>query len=96
MSDNHGAAHPGPVRDFVGYGPRPPDFEWPGGARVAINLVVNYEEGGEYSLNEDGVNDTWGEYSFQYGPEIRDIGTETHMECVTIPSSAANRRRSSS
>ena len=52
MSDNHGAAHPGPVRDFVGYGPRPPDFEWPGGARVAINLVVNYEEGGEYSLNE--------------------------------------------
>jgi peptidoglycan/xylan/chitin deacetylase (PgdA/CDA1 family) len=79
MSDNH-HAHPGPARDFVGYGPQPPDFEWPGGARVAINLVVNYEEGGEYSLNEDGVNDTWGEYSFQYGPEIRDIGTETHME----------------
>jgi hypothetical protein len=79
MNDNHGA-HPGPARDFVGYGPQPPDFEWPGGARVAINLVVNYEEGGEYSLNEDGVNDTWGEYSFQYGPEIRDIGTETHME----------------
>ena len=42
--------------------------------------MVNYEEGGEYSLDEDGVNDTWGEYSFQYGPEIRDIGTETHME----------------
>ena len=73
-------AHPGPVRDFVGYGPQPPDFDWPGGARIAINLVVNYEEGGEYSLNEDGVNDTWGEYSFQYGPGIRDIGTETHME----------------
>jgi len=73
-------AHPGPVRDFVGYGPEPPDFDWPGGARIAINLVVNYEEGGEYSLNEDGVNDTWGEYSFQYGPDIRDIGTETHME----------------
>jgi hypothetical protein len=70
----------GPVRDFVGYGPEPPDFDWPGGARIAINLVVNYEEGGEYSLNEDGVNDTWGEYSFQYGPDIRDIGTETHME----------------
>ena len=70
----------GPARDFVGYGPEPPDFDWPGGARIAINLVVNYEEGGEYSLNEDGVNDTWGEYSFQYGPDIRDIGTETHME----------------
>ena len=71
---------PGPARDFVGYGPEPPDFDWPGGARIAINLVVNYEEGGEYSLGEDGVNDTWGEYSFQYGPDIRDIGTETHME----------------
>ena len=71
---------PGPVRDFVGYGPEPPDFQWPGGARVAVNLVVNYEEGGEYSLNDDGVNDTWGEYSFQYGPDIRDLGTETHME----------------
>jgi peptidoglycan/xylan/chitin deacetylase (PgdA/CDA1 family) len=80
MNDDHRAAHPGPARDFVGYGPQPPEFEWPGGARVAINLVVNYEEGGEYSLNEDGVNDTWGEYSFQYGPEIRDLGTETHME----------------
>jgi peptidoglycan/xylan/chitin deacetylase (PgdA/CDA1 family) len=76
----NGPAHRGPERDFVGYGPQPPDFDWPGGARVAINLVVNYEEGGEYSLNEDGVNDTWGEYSFQYGPDIRDIGTETHME----------------
>lgn len=70
----------GPVRDFVGYGPEPPDFDWPGASRIAINLVVNYEEGGEYSLNEDGFNDTWGEYPFQYGPDIRDIGTETHME----------------
>ena len=71
---------PGPVRDFVGYGPEPPVFDWPGGAKVAVNLVINYEEGGEYSLVEDGINDSWGEYSFQYGPEIRDLGTETHME----------------
>ncbi|MGE5132056.1 MAG: polysaccharide deacetylase family protein [Gemmatimonadota bacterium] len=80
MTDDHRPPQAGPARDFVGYGPRPPDFGWPGGARVAVNLVVNYEEGGEYSLSEDGVNDTWGEYSFQYGPEIRDFGTETHME----------------
>src|SRR5712691_10784736 len=80
MTGPHRPAHPGPERDFVGYGPEPPDFDWPGGARIAISLVVNYEEGGEYSLNTDGVNDTWGEYSFQYGPDIRDIGTETHME----------------
>ena len=50
----------GPDRDFVGYGPQPPDVRWPGGALVAINLVVNYEEGGEYSLREDGINDTLG------------------------------------
>jgi peptidoglycan/xylan/chitin deacetylase (PgdA/CDA1 family) len=71
---------PGPDRDFVGYGPNPPDARWPGGAVVAINLVVNYEEGGEYALGDDGVNDTWGEYSFQYGPEIRDLGNESQME----------------
>ena len=47
---------------------------------MAVNLVVNHEEGGEYSLADDGVNDTWGEYSFQYGPDIRDLGNETHME----------------
>ena len=34
-------------RDFVGYGPDPIDPKWPGGARLALNLVLNYEEGGE-------------------------------------------------
>jgi peptidoglycan/xylan/chitin deacetylase (PgdA/CDA1 family) len=80
MTDAHAGPSGGPERDFVGYGPEPPIVRWPGGALVAINLVVNYEEGGEYSLREDGINDTWGESSFQYGPEIRDLGTETHME----------------
>ena len=47
---------------------------------MAINVVVNYEEGAEYSLPEDGVNDSWGEYSFQFGPEVRDLGTEGHFE----------------
>ena len=34
-------------RDFVGYGRNPPDPKWPGGARLALNFVLNYEEGGE-------------------------------------------------
>ena len=34
-------------RDLVGYGRRPPDPEWPNGARLAVQFVVNYEEGGE-------------------------------------------------
>jgi peptidoglycan/xylan/chitin deacetylase (PgdA/CDA1 family) len=80
MNDSNAGSPAGPARDFVGYGPEPPLVRWPGGTLVAINLVINYEEGGEYSLGDDGVNDTWGEYSFQYGPEIRDLGTETHME----------------
>ena len=37
-------------RDLVGYGPTPPDPAWPGGARIAVSLVLNYEEGGEYSV----------------------------------------------
>ncbi len=37
-------------RDLLGHGPTPPDAGWPGGARVAVSLVVNYEEGGENCL----------------------------------------------
>ncbi|MBN4098063.1 MULTISPECIES: allantoinase PuuE [Methylobacterium] len=40
----------GPPRDFVGYGEAPPDARWPGGARVAVQFVLNYEEGGERSV----------------------------------------------
>ncbi len=34
-------------RDMHGYGANPPDPEWPGGARIAVQFVLNYEEGGE-------------------------------------------------
>jgi OHCU decarboxylase len=37
-------------RDFRGHGPTPPDARWPGGARIAISLVLNYEEGGENNI----------------------------------------------
>ncbi len=37
-------------RDFRGYGPTPPDAQWPGGARIAVQFVINYEEGGENNL----------------------------------------------
>ena len=37
-------------RDMVGYGARPPHANWPRGARVAVQFVVNYEEGGENSI----------------------------------------------
>lgn len=37
-------------RDLVGYGAHPPDPRWPGGAKVAVQFVVNYEEGAENCL----------------------------------------------
>ncbi|MBI2204284.1 MAG: hypothetical protein HYU41_10590 [Candidatus Rokubacteria bacterium] len=38
------------VRDLRGYGGRPPDPKWPGGARLALSLVVNVEEGADLSV----------------------------------------------
>lgn len=37
-------------RDLVGYGSKPPHADWPGQARVAVQFVLNYEEGGENCL----------------------------------------------
>jgi putative urate catabolism protein len=37
-------------RDLIGYGRSPPDPRWPGQARIAVQFVVNYEEGGERSI----------------------------------------------
>ena len=34
-------------RDLIGYGKNIPQIEWPGKARIAVSLVVNYEEGAE-------------------------------------------------
>jgi peptidoglycan/xylan/chitin deacetylase (PgdA/CDA1 family) len=70
----------GPTRDLIGYGATPPFVTWPNGAKVAINLVLVYEEGSEYSWLEDGRNDNWGEYNLSSSPNLRDLGTETHFE----------------
>ena len=37
-------------RNLTGYGAYPPDPKWPGGARIAVQFVLNYEEGGENSV----------------------------------------------
>ncbi|MDG1457478.1 MAG: allantoinase PuuE [Pseudoprimorskyibacter sp.] len=37
-------------RDMTGYGPTPPDAQWPNGARIAVQIVLNYEEGGENNI----------------------------------------------
>jgi putative urate catabolism protein len=48
------------MRDLVGYGPTPPDPQWPNGARIAVQFVINYEEGAENSvLNGDKGSETF-------------------------------------
>jgi putative urate catabolism protein len=37
-------------RDMIGYGAIPPEARWPGNARIALQFVINYEEGGENSI----------------------------------------------
>jgi allantoinase len=37
-------------RDLIGHGRNPPHARWPGGARIAVQFVLNYEEGGENSV----------------------------------------------
>ncbi len=37
-------------RDMTGYGPTPPDAQWPDSARIAVQVVLNYEEGGENNI----------------------------------------------
>lgn len=47
-------------RDMTGYGRTPPDPQWPGGALIAVQFVLNYEEGAESSvLDGDSGSETF-------------------------------------
>ncbi|MGV7167504.1 allantoinase PuuE [Xanthomonas citri] len=48
------------ARDLVGYGTTPPAAQWPGGARIAVQFVINYEEGAENCvLNGDAGSEAF-------------------------------------
>ncbi|MDG2533041.1 allantoinase PuuE [Sphingomonas sp. HITSZ_GF] len=48
------------MRDLIGYGATPPAAQWPGSARVAVQFVINYEEGAENSvLNGDKASEAF-------------------------------------
>ncbi|WP_127090502.1 polysaccharide deacetylase family protein [Aquabacter cavernae] len=67
-------------RDFLGYGGKPPNVRWPGGARLAVSLVVNVEEGAELSL---GQGDERNEAVYEVREEVvgaRDLCMESHFE----------------
>ena len=47
-------------RDLIGYGSNPPHANWPGGARIAVQFVINYEEGAENCvLHGDAASETF-------------------------------------
>lgn len=68
-------------RDFIGYGRTPPKAAWPGGARVAVSIVVNYEEGSENSLAfGDPVQEGYKEYPKPMPDGVRDLTNEQVYE----------------
>ncbi|PSN86405.1 allantoinase [Candidatus Marsarchaeota G1 archaeon BE_D] len=72
------------MRDFVGYGGKPPSFEWPGGATLALTIAVNYEAGGERSpVFGDASPETFGEFPAYGVPPKRDLAMESIFEYET-------------
>ncbi len=70
-------------RDFFGYGNTPPQVRWPDGARVAVSVVVNFEEGAEFSI-ADG--DTHNEAVYEVVHQIlgrEDPCIDSHFEYGT-------------
>jgi peptidoglycan/xylan/chitin deacetylase (PgdA/CDA1 family) len=70
----------GPPREIVGYGEHPPMIRWAGDAKVAIQLVVNYEEGSEktFAMGDD-ENDILYELPFKLEGQ-RDLAVESMYE----------------
>lgn len=68
-------------RDFIGYGLDLPAVRWPGDARIAISMVVNYEEGSEYSLLDgDPHHETSNEFPSPVPLDMRDLLNESMFE----------------
>ena len=68
-------------RDFIGYGKTPPIVRWPNGAQIAISVVVNYEEGSEYSLLDgDSTHEVNNEVPSPVPLKQRDLANESFFE----------------
>ena len=71
------------ARDLVGYGQQPPDPRWPGGARIALSFVLNYEEGGERTpLEGDSTSEAFLHEVVGAPPTVgaRNLNTESMFE----------------
>ena len=67
-------------RDFIGYGPTPPHPHWPNEARIALNIVLNYEEGSEPSIPDGDKASETGLIDGGGGFAGRDLGAESMFE----------------
>src|ERR1700738_772801 len=71
------------TRDFIGYGAEAPHAGWPGDARIAVNFVINFEEGSErsypagYGVSETGLTEMLGS---DLGVTDRDLAAESMFE----------------
>ncbi len=65
------------TRDLLGYGGNWPDIVWPGGRRLAVSVVVNFEEGAEMQVGDgDAYSERMGEVMSVIEPGKRDLGQE--------------------
>jgi peptidoglycan/xylan/chitin deacetylase (PgdA/CDA1 family) len=63
------------MRDLIGYGRNGPDITWPNGARLAISLVINFEEGAELQVADgDNATERIGEVLSVVEPGAPDMG----------------------
>ena len=71
----------GPTQDYVGYGGKLPRVRWPNEAKVAVNIVINYEEGSErsYAFGDEQVEALL-EFQSPIPPTMRDLGAESIHE----------------
>ena len=68
-------------RNLVGYGTNLPQVRWPADARIAASVVVNYEEGSEYSiLDGDSHRETNGEVPSPMPMDTRDLLNKSMFE----------------
>ena len=68
------------TRDLLGYAGSPPNPHWPGEARVAVSIVVNFEEGAEFSISDgDPQNEA------VYEIELRLAGVTGSRRCRFQP-----------
>ena len=75
------------MRDLVGYGPEEKNFSWPNKAKIAINFVINYEEGSELSpINDDTQPETSGA-DFPFTPKAkgqRNLSMDRFMDMEVV------------